>query len=63
MRHTNYILLIVASLLLAYVLLTSTWLERWTGLLAERTVNALVLSIEDSRSLQQSAIDSAGGSK
>ena len=58
MKHTNSLMLLIACLLLAYVLATSQWLDRWTGLLAERTVNALVLSIEDSRSLQQSAIDS-----
>ena len=61
MKHTNLLMLLIACLLLAYVLLTSTWLERWTGLLAERTVNAVFLSIEDGRSLQQSAIDSAEG--
>ena len=61
MQTTNKLLLLIACLLLAYVLATSTWLDRWTGLLAERTVNAVILSIEDGKSLQQSAIDSARG--
>ena len=59
MKHTNYILLIVFLALLGYQCMIGAC--KFIEVLAERTVNALVLSIEDSRSLQQSAIDSAKG--
>ena len=61
MKHTNYILLIVFLALLAYQCMIGAC--KFIEVLAERTVNAVILSIEDGKSLQQSAIDSAGGSK